>query len=72
MGGDMTLLDELCELADRHKNDSEEKRMVLKMAICLVDQLENPNGTRPPKVLFTSDELWHIPGRWELMDGQLV
>ena len=68
----MTLLDELCRLADRHKSASEEERMVLKMAICLLDQLEDPDGKRPRKVLFTADELWRIPGRWELMDGQLV
>ena len=68
----MTLLDELCQLADRHANASEEERLILKMAICLLDQLEDPYGTRPRKVMFTAEELWRVPGRWELMDGQLV
>ncbi len=68
----MTLLDELCQLADRHPEASGKERMVLKMAICLLDQLEDPQGTRPRKVLFTSDELWRVPGRWELSQGQLV
>jgi len=67
----MTLLDELCQLADRHQDASEEERMILKMAICLLDQLEDPGGKRPRKVMFTADELWRVPGRWELMDGQL-
>ena len=67
----MTLLEELCQLADRHKNASEEERMVLKMAICLLDQLEDPDGKRPRKVMFTADDLSRVPGRWELWDGQL-
>jgi hypothetical protein len=68
----MTLLDEVCQLADRHKDASEEERMILKMAICLLDQLDDPDGKRPRKVMFTSDELWRVPGRWELTKGQLA
>ena len=68
----MSLLDELCQLAERHPDASDEERVILKMAICLLDQLEDPNETRPRKVLFTSDELWRMPGRWELLKGQLV
>jgi len=68
----MTLLDELCQLADRHRDASEEERLILKMAICLLDQLEDPYGRRSRKVLFTADELQRVPGRWELSKGQLV
>ena len=68
----MTLLDELCQLADRHQKASEEERMILKMAICLLDQVEDPQGKRPRKVMFTSHELWRVPGRWELSKGQLA
>jgi len=68
----MTLLDEVCQLAERHKDASEEERMILKMAISLLDQVEDPDGTRPRRVTFTADELWRVPGRWELSEGQLV
>ena len=68
----MTLLDELCQLADRHREASEEERLILKMAICLLDQLEDPYGTRPRRVVFSSDEYERVPGRWELSKGQLV
>ena len=68
----MTLLDELCELAVRHRKSSEEERLILKMAICLLDQLEDQDGARPRRVIFTAEELWRIPGRWELSEGQLV
>ena len=68
----MTLLDELCQLADRHQKASEEERAILKMAICLLDQLDDPQGTRPRRVTFTAEELWRVPGRWELSEGQLV
>ena len=68
----MTLLDELCQLADRHQETSEKERLVLKMAICLLDQLDDPQGTRPRRVLFTAEELYRVPGRWELSEGQLV
>ena len=68
----MTLLDELCQLADRYKEASEEERLILKMAICLLDQLEDPDGTRPRRVTFTAEELQRVPGRWELSKGQLV
>lgn len=68
----MTLLDELCQLADRHKEASEEERLVLKMAISLLDQLEDPQETRPRRVLFSAEELRRVPGRWELSEGQLV
>ena len=69
---EMTLLDELCQLADRHKEASEKERLVLKMAICLLDQLADPQGTRPRRVTFAAEELRRIPGRWELSRGQLV
>ena len=68
----MTLLNEVCQLADRHKEASEGERLVLKMAISLLDQLEDPQGTRPRRVLFTAEELYRVPGRWELLEGQLV
>jgi len=68
----MTLLDELCELAERHKDAREEERLVVKMAISLLDQLNDPQGTRPRKVRFTLDEYMRVPGRWEVVDGQLV
>ena len=68
----MTLLDELCELTDRHGEASEEERLILKMAICLLDQLEDPDSARQPRVMFTADELYRVPGRWELSKGQLV
>ena len=68
----MTLLDELCQLADRHGEASEEERLILKMAICLLDQLEDPDGTRPRRVTFSAEELQRVPGRWELSEGQLV
>lgn len=68
----MSLLDELCQLADRHTHASEKERMVLKMAICLLDNLEDPYADRPRKVMFTVDELYRLPGRWELSKGQLV
>ena len=68
----MTLLDELCQLADRHKEASEEERLILKMAICLLDQSEGPHGTRSRRVTFTAEELWRVPGRWELSKGQRV
>ena len=65
----MSLLDELCELAERHKEASEKERMILKMAICLLDNLEDPYSDRPRRVMFTVDELYHVPGRWELWKG---
>ena len=68
----MTLLDELCQLADRHEEASEKERLVLKMAICLLDQLEDPYGTRSRRVMFSFDEYRRVPGRWELSKGQLV
>ena len=68
----MSLLDELCQLADRYKDASEKERMILKMAICLLDNLEDPEGTRPRKVMFTVEDLYRVPGRWELSKGQLV
>ena len=68
----MTLLDELCQLADRHEEASEEERLILKMAICLLDQVADPHGTRPRRVTFLGEELWRVPGRWELSEGQLV
>lgn len=68
----MTLLDELCQLADRHGEASVEERLILKMAICLLDQLEDPGGARPRRVTFTAEELQRVPGRWELSQGQLV
>ena len=45
----MSLLDDLCQLADRHKDASEKERMILKMAICLLDNLEDPYSDRPRK-----------------------
>ena len=69
---DMTLLDELCELADWHREASEEERLILKMAICLLDQLEDSHGTRPRRVTFSAEDLQRVPGRWELSEGQLV
>lgn len=68
----MTLLDELCQLADRHEDASEQERMILKMAICLLDQRADPQGTWPRKGRFTAEELPLVPGRWELSEGQLV
>lgn len=68
----MTLLDELCRLADRHEEASEEERLILKMAISLLDQLADPHGTRSRKVKFSLEEYQRVPGRWELADGQLV
>ena len=68
----MTLLEEICQLADCHKDASKEERMILKMAICLLDQLDDPHGTRSRRVTFTAEELWRVPGRWELSEGQLV
>ena len=44
-------------------------RMILKMAICLLDNLEDPYSDRPRKVMFTVDELYFVPGRWELWKG---
>lgn len=67
----MALLEELCQLADRYKDASEKERMILKMAICLLDNLEDPYSDRPRKVMFTVDELYRVPGRWELSKGQL-
>ena len=68
----MALLNELCELADRHKEASEEERLVLKMAISLLDQLDDPNSSRPRRVKFTYTEYQRVPRRWELVEGQLV
>ena len=68
----MTLLDELCQLADRHEEASVEERLILKMAICLLDQLEDPDGARPRRVIFSTEEVQRVPGRWELSEGQLV
>ena len=68
----MTLLDELSQLAERRENASEEECIILKMAICLLDQLDDHYVTRPRKVVFTAEELQRVPGRWELFKGQLV
>ena len=68
----MMLLDELCRLAERHKEASEKERLILKMAISLLDQLEDPDETRPRKVVFSREEYERAPGRWELVQGQLV
>ena len=68
----MTLLDELCQLADRHEEAPEKERLILKMAISLLDQLGDPYGTQPRRVLFSFDEYGRVPGRWELSKGQLV
>ena len=53
----MSLLDELCQLADRHEEASIEERLILKMAICLLDQLEDPHGTRARRVIFSTEEI---------------
>jgi len=68
----MALLNDLCEVAGRNKDASEEERLILKLAISLLDQLDDPEGSRPRKVKFTFDEYQRVPGRWELVDGQLV
>ena len=68
----MTLLDEVCELADRRPDATEGQQLILKMTICPLDQLDNPNRTRAPRVTFTADELRRLPGRWELLAGQLT
>jgi len=68
----MTLLDELCGLAERRKEASEEERLILKMAICLLDQVADPHTARPRRVTFSAEELRRVPGRWELSEGQLV
>ena len=68
----MTLLDELCQLADRHQEAAGKERLILKMAISLQDQLEDPHRTRARRVKFSAEEYERVPGRWELSDGQLV
>ncbi|MDQ2898568.1 MAG: hypothetical protein M3Y07_02065 [Acidobacteriota bacterium] len=66
----MTLLDEVSALAEKHKNAPEKERLILKMAISLLNQIENPDG--PYRVSFTFEEYERVPGRWEMVDGQLV
>ena len=67
----MTLLDELCQIYERRKNDSEKERRILKMAICVLDNMQE-RPPRHPCVSFTRDEMVDLPGRWELIEGQLV
>ena len=70
---DVPLIDAVCELEARyHDLISEKERLILKMAICLLDQIDKPAWEKHPRrVSFTFEEFEKVPGRWELVDGQL-
>ena len=70
---DVPLIDAVCELEARyHDLISEKERLILKMAICLLDQIDKPAWEKHPRrVSFTFEEFENVPGRWELVDGQL-
>jgi hypothetical protein len=70
---DLPLIDAVCELSARYDNVvGEKERLILKMAICLLDQIDKPAWeSHPRRVEFTFEEYEKAPGRWELMDGQL-
>ena len=68
----MRLVDELISIIDRYGSASEKERRIIRMAISLLDQLDNSTGTKTPIVEFSSEELHKLPGRWELVNGQLA
>jgi hypothetical protein len=71
---DIPLIDALCELETRYRDVvGEKERLILKMAICLLDQIDKPVWEKHPRrVSFTFEEYEKIPGRWEMVDGQLA
>ncbi|MDX2180727.1 MAG: hypothetical protein SFV18_14110 [Bryobacteraceae bacterium] len=65
------VLKELLELRDRHPNARDQEKLILKMAICLMDNIDDPWVERERLVSFTFEEYEKVPGRWELIHGQL-
>jgi len=60
-------------LQEEESNLSIKQRAVLKMAISLLDQIDQPAWDRPEgsfRVSLTREEYSALPGKFELIDGQ--
>jgi len=65
------VLSDLIALQEKHKGAADWERLMLKMAVAMYELVEDPWGEAESHALFTAEEYFVLPGRWELPGGRL-